>query len=70
MTEAGFETGMPVDIRILSGCLVLAAREPAAPQGPEFMQTLRKVCKLSVRKQHQVTEMIEVINMPERHARN
>ncbi|TKJ77428.1 endoribonuclease SymE, partial [Erwinia persicina] len=31
------------------------------PPEPEIMQTLRKDCKLSARKQRQVTELIEVI---------
>jgi len=66
LAEAGFTTGTPVDIRVMQGCLVLTAREPATPQKPEIMQTLRKVCKLSARKQRQVTELIEVISKPQR----
>ncbi|WP_345828014.1 endoribonuclease SymE [Erwinia sp. HDF1-3R] len=66
LAEAGFETGTPVDIRVMPGCLVLTARAPATPQEPEIMQTLRKVCKLSARKQRQVTELIEVISKPQR----
>jgi len=64
LAEAGFETGTPLDVRVMSGCLILTAREPAAPPEPEIMQTLRKVCKLSARKQRQVTELIEVISKP------
>ncbi|AML58999.1 hypothetical protein AXX16_3303 [Serratia rubidaea] len=52
----------------MPGCLVLAAQElpPPPPPEPEIMQTLRKVCKLSARKQRQVTELIEVISKPQR----
>lgn len=65
LAEAGFETGTPVDVRVMQGCLILTAREPATPPEPEIMQTLRKVCKLSARKQRQVTELIEVISKPQ-----
>ncbi|MEJ5075115.1 MULTISPECIES: SymE family type I addiction module toxin [Erwinia] len=65
MAEAGFATGTPVDVRVMPGCLILTARDPALPPEPEIMQTLRKVCKLSARKQRQVTDLIEVINKPQ-----
>jgi len=61
LAEAGFITGTSVDVRVMPGCLILTAREPAAPPEPEIMQTLRKVCKLSARKQRQVTELIETV---------
>lgn len=61
----GFATATPVNVRVMSGCLTLTAREPAAPPEPEIMQTLRKVCKLSARKQRQVTELIEMISRPQ-----
>ncbi|WP_277753001.1 hypothetical protein [Jejubacter calystegiae] len=35
-------------------------------QGPELMQALRKICKLSARKQQQVTDLIEVISRPQK----
>ncbi|WP_373279697.1 hypothetical protein, partial [Erwinia persicina] len=41
--------------------LILTVCDPASPPEPEIMQTLRKDCKLSARKQRQVTELIEVI---------
>lgn len=65
LAEAGFITGTPLDVRVMPGCLILTAREPAAPLEPEIMQTLRKVCKLSARKQRQVTGLIEVISRPQ-----
>lgn len=61
---AGFATGTPVNVRVMNGCLVLTAEVP--PPEPEIMQALRKVCKLSARKQRQVTEMIEVISKPQK----
>ncbi len=68
LEEAGFPTGTPLKIRVMPGCLILTAQEPlpAPPPEPEIMQTLRKVCKLSARKQRQVTELIEVISKPQR----
>jgi toxic protein SymE len=47
----------------MPGCLVLTAQEPlpAPSPEPEIMQTLKKVCKLSGRKQQQILEFIEVI---------
>jgi toxic protein SymE len=52
----------------MPGCLILTAQEPlpAPPPEPEIMQTLRKVCKLSARKQRQVVELNEVISKPQR----
>ena len=61
LDAAGFATGTPVDVRVMPGCLVVTAREPE-PQEPELMQSLRKVCKFSARKQRQVQEFIEVIS--------
>ncbi|MCE0829015.1 hypothetical protein LVQ78_23820 [Buttiauxella sp. A2-C2_NF] len=34
---------------------------PAPPPEPEIMQTLKKVCKLPIRKQRQITDFIEMI---------
>jgi toxic protein SymE len=50
----------------MPGCLILTAQEPlpVPPPEPEIMQTLRRVCKLSARKQRQVTEFIQVIAQP------
>ncbi|MEW7313273.1 hypothetical protein AB1E22_11295 [Buttiauxella gaviniae] len=48
---------------MMPGCLVLTAEEPLPPPPPEpeIMQTLRKIPKLSARKQQQILEFIEVI---------
>jgi len=48
----------------MPGCLVLTAQEPlpVPPPEPEIMQTLKKVCKLSGRKQQQILEFIGVIS--------
>ncbi|MCT4713112.1 SymE family type I addiction module toxin [Enterobacteriaceae bacterium H11S18] len=64
LNDAGFVTGTPLKIRVMPGCLVLTAQEPlpAPPPEPEIMQTLKKVCKLSGRKQQQILEFIGVIS--------
>jgi toxic protein SymE len=59
LEQAGFDTGVKIDVRVMAGCLMITARQP------EIMQTLKKVCKLSARKQRQVTELIEVISKPQ-----
>jgi len=51
---------------VLQGCLIITIQEPE--QEPEVMQTLRKVCKLSARKQRQITEFIQVIAAPQKRA--
>ncbi|CNL05932.1 SymE family type I addiction module toxin [Yersinia aldovae] len=63
LEDAGFTTGTPLKIRVMPGCLVLTAQEslPVPPPEPEIMQTLKKVTKLSGRKQRQILEFIEVI---------
>lgn len=66
LKEAGFDTGTQLNVRVLPGCLILTAQEPVSPPEPEIMQTLRKVCKLSARKQRQITDLIEVISKPQR----
>ncbi|HFU8827670.1 TPA: endoribonuclease SymE [Escherichia coli] len=60
LEAAGFATGTPVDVKVMDGCIVLTAQPPAAEES-ELMQSLRKVCKLSARKQKQVQEFIGVI---------
>ncbi|QCT20228.1 hypothetical protein FEM41_11490 [Jejubacter calystegiae] len=60
LDDSGFVTGTALK----PGCLVLTAQEPV--QGPELMQALRKICKLSARKQQQVTDLIEVISRPQK----
>ena len=59
LEQAGFDPGVKIDVRVIAGCLMITARQP------EIMQTLKKVCKLSARKQRQVTELIEVISKPQ-----
>lgn len=60
LEAAGFATGTPVDVKVMDGCIVLTAQPPAAEES-ELMQSLRRVCKLSARKQKQVQEFIGVI---------
>lgn len=63
LEDAGFTTGTPLKIRVMLDCLVITAQEPlpAPPPEAEIMQTLKKVCKLSGRKQQQILEFVEVI---------
>jgi toxic protein SymE len=63
--ELGFETGTPVNVKVLPGCLIILAQETSPPE-PEIMQTLHKVCKLSVRKQRQIAEFIQAISVPQK----
>ncbi|WP_210478148.1 endoribonuclease SymE [Pantoea ananatis] len=65
LADAGFETGRPLKVRMMPGCLVLTAQEPQ-PSEPEIMQMLKKVCKLSARKQKQIVEFITVIATPQK----
>ncbi|TCV91044.1 SymE family type I addiction module toxin [Biostraticola tofi] len=67
LEEAGFATGILIEVKVLPDCLILSVKKQSPiPPEPEIMQTLRKVCKFSARKQRQVTELIEVISKPQR----
>ncbi|EOA7128461.1 SymE family type I addiction module toxin [Yersinia enterocolitica] len=59
----GFTTGTPLKVLVMTGCLVLTTEEPLPlpPPEPEIMQMLRKVCKLSGRKQQKILAFIELI---------
>lgn len=61
LETAGFTTGTPFDIKVMPGCIVLTAKLPE-PEEPALLQSLRRVCKLSARKQRQVQEFIDVIS--------
>ncbi|EPN4502289.1 endoribonuclease SymE [Citrobacter freundii] len=61
LEAAGFATGTPFDVRVMPGCIVLTAKLPE-PEEPALLQSLRRVCKLSARKQQQVQEFIDVIS--------
>lgn len=60
LESAGFTTGCKFDVRVMPGCIVLTTKLPE-PEEPALFQSLRRVCKLSVRKQRQVQEFIDVI---------
>lgn len=60
LEAAGFATGCKFDVRVMPGCIVLTTKLPE-PEEPALFQSLRRVCKLSVRKQRQVQEFIDVI---------
>jgi len=57
LAAAGFSTGIRVEVRVMDGCIVLTAVEPE----PELEAAMRRVEKLSARKQKQVREFIGVI---------
>lgn len=57
LAAAGFSTGTRVEVRVMEGCIVLTAVEPE----PELEAAMRRVEKLSARKQKQVREFIGVI---------
>ncbi|EPA1382426.1 endoribonuclease SymE [Raoultella ornithinolytica] len=57
LETAGFATGTKVEVRVMAGCIVLTAVEPE----PELEAAMRRVEKLSARKQKQVREFIGVI---------
>ena len=57
LAAAGFSTGTRVEVRVMDGCIVLTAVEPE----PELEAVMRRVEKLSARKQKQVREFIGVI---------
>lgn len=57
LEEAGFPTGTEMDVRVLNGCIVLIAK----PIEEELIQTVRKISKLSARKQRQVQDYIDLV---------
>lgn len=65
LEAAGFTTGCKFDVRVMPGCIVLTTKLPE-PEEPALLQSLRRVCKLSARKQQQVQEFIDVISAKSR----
>lgn len=65
LEAAGFATGCKFDVRVMPGCIVLTTKLPE-PEEPALLQSLRRVCKLSARKQQQVQEFIDVISVKTR----
>jgi len=60
MVQAGFETGTPLEVRVMDGCMILTVKPPL-PE-PEVIQTLRQLCpKLSARKQRELMGVIQVM---------
>ncbi|WP_241613758.1 SymE family type I addiction module toxin [Rosenbergiella epipactidis] len=58
--EAGFETGTPLEVRVMNGCMILTVKQPT--QEPKVIQTLRQLCpKLSACKQRELMEVIQVM---------
>lgn len=63
LEQVGFETGTPLEVRVLPDCLILTVKPP--PES-EVIKALRKACKLPARKQRQIAEFIEVIAGPQK----
>ncbi|EJD6311039.1 TPA: endoribonuclease SymE [Raoultella ornithinolytica] len=57
LEAAGFATGTEVDLKVMNGCIVIIARQSE----PELTASLRRVSKLSARKQKQVQVLIDAI---------
>lgn len=63
LEQAGFSTGVPLEVKVLPDCLILTVKPPT-PE-PEVIQTLRQLClKLSARKQRELMEVIRVMAKP------
>ncbi|WP_147197580.1 SymE family type I addiction module toxin [Pantoea sp. CCBC3-3-1] len=72
LKETGFDTGTALEVKILLGCLILAAQEPQpeSPAEAEVVFTLRKGCKkLSGRKQREMAAFNELVATPQRRPR-
>ncbi len=69
LKAALFDTGTPVNVRVLPGCLIITLQPPLPepPPEPDVLTTLRRACKkLSARKQQQIKEFIQVIATPQK----
>lgn len=69
----GFDTGTALEVKVLPGCLILAAQEepPEPPTEPEVVTTLKRACKkLSDRKQREIAAFIELVVTPQRRLRS
>ncbi|QLH62815.1 SymE family type I addiction module toxin [Serratia symbiotica] len=65
LEQAGFETGTPLEVKVLPDCLILTVKKPS-PE-PEVIQALRQLCpKLSARKQRELMELIQVMARPKK----
>ncbi len=60
LEAAGFATETEVSVKVILGCFVLTAK-PVILKEPELMQSLRRISKLSARKQRQVQKLIGVV---------
>ncbi len=72
LKEKGFETGTALEVKVLPGCLILAAQELQSkpPAEPEVMSTLKRACKkLSDRKQRESAAFIELVAAPQKRLR-
>ncbi|MBS0878177.1 SymE family type I addiction module toxin [Tatumella sp. JGM100] len=67
MEQAGFETGTPLEVKVLPDCLILTVKQPS-PE-PKVIQTLRQLCpKFSARKQCELLGVIQVMARPKKRA--
>ncbi|WP_414147403.1 SymE family type I addiction module toxin [Erwinia sp. BNK-24-b] len=68
LSDAGFATGTPVNVRVMQDCLIITRQDPqpGLPAEPEVVSTLKRACKkLSARKQQQIGEFIQMIATPQ-----
>jgi toxic protein SymE len=73
LKEMGFDTGTALEVKVLPGCLILAAQEPQPepPAEPQVVSTLKRACKkLSDRKQREIAPFIELVTAPQRRVRS
>ena len=65
LEDAGFETGTPLEVRVMDGCIILTVKQPT--EEPEVIQTLRQLYpKLSARKQRELLGVIQLIVKPKK----
>ena len=57
LAAAGFNIDDRVNVRVMSGCIVITAKQPE----PALMASLRRVCNLSASKQRQVQALIDAV---------
>lgn len=61
LEKAGFVLDTEVKVRIMEGCIVLTAKPPEPIVDAEFEEMVRKIAKLSAKKQKQVMGLVQVI---------
>lgn len=60
LKEAGFKTGLPLDIRVMHGCLVITTRPPE-PEIPLSQQMLKHTAALSEKAQQELCVLVNAL---------